>query len=192
MELLALDGRISVITFHSLEDRLTKQLFKEASTVDVPKGLPFIPEDMKPTFELVSRKPILPSQEELAANNRAHSAKLRVAKKSGNKLMTNEKELRQSQMPSKRIRTFSRIEKAFYATIIITAITMAVSIIYLQSRKLQLQQDITSLNSQISDQKIELNNAKQEVNELSRRDRIVDIAGKAGLSNRNENIKKVE
>lgn len=81
MELLALDGRISVITFHSLEDRLTKQLFKEASTVDVPKGLPFIPEDMKPTFELVSRKPILPSQEELAANNRAHSAKLRVAKK---------------------------------------------------------------------------------------------------------------
>ncbi|SUN50562.1 S-adenosyl-methyltransferase MraW [Streptococcus dysgalactiae subsp. dysgalactiae] len=81
MELLALDGRISVITFHSLEDRLTKQLFKEVSTVDVPKGLPFIPEDMKPTFELVSRKPILPSQEELAANNRAHSAKLRVAKK---------------------------------------------------------------------------------------------------------------
>lgn len=84
------------------------------------------------------------------------------------------------------------MRKLFYATIIITAITMAVSIIYLQSRKLQLQQDITSLNSQISDQKIELNNAKQEVNELSRRDRIVDIAGKAGLSNRNENIKKVE
>ncbi|WP_019788945.1 16S rRNA (cytosine(1402)-N(4))-methyltransferase RsmH, partial [Streptococcus sobrinus] len=45
LELLALDGRISVITFHSLEDRLTKQLFKEASTVDVPKGLPFIPEE---------------------------------------------------------------------------------------------------------------------------------------------------
>ena len=40
MDLLALDGRISVITFHSLEDRLTKQLFKEASTVEVPKGLP--------------------------------------------------------------------------------------------------------------------------------------------------------
>mgnify|MGYP002227720073 CR=1 FL=1 len=38
MDLLALDGRISVITFHSLEDRLTKQLFKEASTVEVPKG----------------------------------------------------------------------------------------------------------------------------------------------------------
>lgn len=81
IELLALDGRISVITFHSLEDRLTKQLFKEASTVDVPKGLPFIPDDLKAPLELVTRKPILPSAEELENNNRAHSAKLRVAKK---------------------------------------------------------------------------------------------------------------
>ena len=81
IELLALDGRISVITFHSLEDRLTKQLFKEASTVEVPKGLPFIPDNLKPKMELVSRKPILPSKEELEANNRSHSAKLRVARK---------------------------------------------------------------------------------------------------------------
>ena len=81
IELLALDGRISVITFHSLEDRLTKQLFKEASTVEVPKGLPFIPDDLKPKMELVSRKPILPSKEELEANNRSHSAKLRAARK---------------------------------------------------------------------------------------------------------------
>ena len=81
IELLALDGRISVITFHSLEDRLTKQLFKEASTVEVPKSLPFIPDDLKPKMELVSRKPILPSKEELEANNRSHSAKLRVARK---------------------------------------------------------------------------------------------------------------
>ena len=81
MDMLALNGRISVITFHSLEDRLTKQLFKEASTVEVPKGLPFIPDDLKPKMELVSRKPILPSKEELEANNRSHSAKLRVARK---------------------------------------------------------------------------------------------------------------
>ena len=81
MDMLALNGRISVITFHSLEDRLTKQLFKEASTVEVPKGLPFIPDELKPKMELVSRKPILPSKEELEANNRSHSAKLRVARK---------------------------------------------------------------------------------------------------------------
>ena len=81
MDLLALDGRISVITFHSLEDRLTKQLFKEASTAEVPKGLPFIPDDLKPKMELINRKPILPSEEELEENNRSHSAKLRVARK---------------------------------------------------------------------------------------------------------------
>ena len=81
MEMLALGGRISVITFHSLEDRLTKQLFKEASTVEIPKGLPFIPDELKPKMELVSRKPILPSKAELEANNRSHSAKLRVARK---------------------------------------------------------------------------------------------------------------
>lgn len=81
MTLLSLNACISVITFHSLEDRLVKQLFKEASTVEVPKGLPFIPEEMKPKMELVNRKPILPSQSELSFNNRAHSAKLRVAKK---------------------------------------------------------------------------------------------------------------
>lgn len=81
IDLLAIGGRISVITFHSLEDRLTKQLFKEASTVEVPKGLPFIPDDLKPKMELVYRKPILPSKEEFEANNRSHSAKLRVARK---------------------------------------------------------------------------------------------------------------
>ena len=81
IDLLAVDGRISVITFHSLEDRLTKQLFKEASTVEVPKGLPFIPDDMQPKLSLVNRKPILPSKEELEVNNRSHSAKLRVARK---------------------------------------------------------------------------------------------------------------
>ena len=81
MDLLAIGGRISVITFHSLEDRLTKQLFKEASTVEVPKGLPFIPDELKPKMELDNRKPILPSQEELEENNRSHSAKLRVAQK---------------------------------------------------------------------------------------------------------------
>lgn len=81
MDLLTIGGRISVITFHSLEDRLTKQLFKEASTVEVPKGLPFIPDELKPKMELVNRKPILPSQEELEENNRSHSAKLRVAQK---------------------------------------------------------------------------------------------------------------
>lgn len=81
ISLLALDGRISVITFHSLEDRLTKYLFKEASIAEVPKGLPFIPEHLQPKLALVNKKPILPKQAELEKNHRSHSAKLRVARK---------------------------------------------------------------------------------------------------------------
>lgn len=81
IHMLKKDGRISVITFHSLEDKLTKSLFKEYATVDVPRGLPMIPEALQPLLTVVNRKPILATSEELAHNNRAHSAKLRVAQK---------------------------------------------------------------------------------------------------------------
>lgn len=79
LELVNVGGRISVITFQSLEDRLVKSLFKEKSEIqDVPRGLPIIPEAYQPKFRLISRKPILPSEEELNNNHRAHSAKLRI------------------------------------------------------------------------------------------------------------------
>ena len=81
-DLLALDGRISVITFQSLEDRLVKTMFKERATLpELPPGLPVIPAEMRPDFEIVTKKPILPSQAELEANHRAHSAKLRAIKR---------------------------------------------------------------------------------------------------------------
>ncbi|RBW70395.1 16S rRNA (cytosine(1402)-N(4))-methyltransferase [Bacillus taeanensis] len=75
-------GRIAVITFHSLEDRICKQVFKKESTgPELPPGLPVIPDEYKPILKLVTRKPILPSDEELEGNRRARSAKLRVAEK---------------------------------------------------------------------------------------------------------------
>lgn len=75
-------GRISVITFHSLEDRICKATFKKHSKgPDLPPGLPIIPEEYKPVLKLINRKPILPSDEELGENNRSRSAKLRVAEK---------------------------------------------------------------------------------------------------------------
>lgn len=78
-ELLAPTGRIAVITFQSLEDRLVKTMFKEQTTpTDVPRDLPVIPASAQPDFRLVTRKPIEPSETELSANRRAHSAKLRV------------------------------------------------------------------------------------------------------------------
>ncbi|MGD6964949.1 16S rRNA (cytosine(1402)-N(4))-methyltransferase RsmH [Rossellomorea vietnamensis] len=82
IEILKPGGRISVITFHSLEDRICKTIFKEkAAGPDLPPGLPIIPDEYKPELKLVTRKPILPSDEELENNNRARSAKLRVAEK---------------------------------------------------------------------------------------------------------------
>lgn len=82
MSILNPGGRISVITFHSLEDRICKVAFKKASdTPDLPPGLPIIPKEYQPEMKLITRKPIGPSEEELQENNRARSAKLRIAER---------------------------------------------------------------------------------------------------------------
>lgn len=79
VDLLAVHGRVSVITFQSLEDRLVKTIFKEHSDLpELPPGLPVIPDELQPNYRLVSRKPIVPSDAEVAANRRARSAKLRA------------------------------------------------------------------------------------------------------------------
>ncbi|MCP3031097.1 16S rRNA (cytosine(1402)-N(4))-methyltransferase RsmH [Halobacillus sp. A1] len=79
---VAVDGRIAVITFHSLEDRLCKQAFKKWSTnPPLPKNIPMIPEDKQPPFKMVTRKPIVAEEEELEDNRRSRSAKLRVVEK---------------------------------------------------------------------------------------------------------------
>lgn len=82
LDMLEVHGRISVITFQSLEDRLVKGIFKEKTTIqDLPHDLPVIPEAMQPKFKMVQRKPILPSTDELNQNHRSHSAKLRIIEK---------------------------------------------------------------------------------------------------------------
>lgn len=82
IELLAIHGRISVITFHSLEDRLVKNMFKEYSQVkELPPGLPVIPDEYQPMLTVINRKPITASELELEENNRSRSAKLRIVEK---------------------------------------------------------------------------------------------------------------
>ena len=79
IKLLKKGGRLSVITFHSLEDRIVKNIFRKYSEVDpVVKGMIDIPEEYKPLIKIINKKPILPSKRELEENSRSASAKLRV------------------------------------------------------------------------------------------------------------------
>ena len=77
LDLIDVGGRICVITFHSLEDRICKEIFKEVSSVPQElKRMPIIPENLMPKYKLVAN--ITPSKKELENNNRSRSARLRV------------------------------------------------------------------------------------------------------------------
>ena len=80
LNLLSINGRICVITFHSLEDKICKNIFNEVTKIDdTLKKLPVIPDEYLPNYKVV--KVLEPSKEELEKNNRARSAKLRVIEK---------------------------------------------------------------------------------------------------------------
>ena len=80
LDILSPKGRVVVISFHSLEDRITKHTFRDYSTVDHPKELVTMPEKTADYF-LVNKKIVIPSDNEIASNHRAHSAKLRAIEK---------------------------------------------------------------------------------------------------------------
>lgn len=78
LKLLKVGGRMAVISFHSLEDRLVKQIFKQVSSFpELPANLPIMNQGQA-EFRLVNRKPIIADESELADNNRSRSAKLRI------------------------------------------------------------------------------------------------------------------
>jgi 16S rRNA (cytosine1402-N4)-methyltransferase len=84
LPLLAPGGRIAVITFHSLEDRICKQTFtKWAQGCICPSDFPQCACGQQPDVKVITKKPIEPSEAELVANPRARSAKLRIAEKRG-------------------------------------------------------------------------------------------------------------
>ena len=82
IDALAPNGRLVILTFHSLEDRAVKQAMKQAEKgCTCPPELPVCVCGKKPLIEIITKKPLLPSPEELAENPRSHSAKLRIARK---------------------------------------------------------------------------------------------------------------
>ncbi len=80
VDMLNPGGRLSIITFHSLEDRMVKHFYKSQSESKTPKGLPVMVEDLT-KLKIITKKPIYPTEEELSLNSRSRSAKLRVAEK---------------------------------------------------------------------------------------------------------------
>lgn len=82
MKMLKSGGRMAIITFHSLEDRIVKNYFRDLTVECIcPKEIPICMCNHKATVKLITRKPIEPSKDELDINNRAHSSKLRVCEK---------------------------------------------------------------------------------------------------------------
>jgi len=82
LDLLNVGGRVVVITFHSLEDKIVKKYFKKMSEVEEKlKGLPNIDDHLLPDYKLVNRKPIIPTEKEINVNPRSRSAKMRVIEK---------------------------------------------------------------------------------------------------------------
>ena len=79
VEILKVGGRLAIITFHSLEDRIVKNKFKDLATAcKCPKDIPICVCGGVKKFEIITKKPIIPVDDELKNNNRAHSSKLRI------------------------------------------------------------------------------------------------------------------
>ena len=82
LSMLNIGGRVSVITFQSLEDKIAKYTFNEITSMpEIPKNIAVIPDNMQPRFKKVTRKPITATEAELQDNYRSHSAKLRVVER---------------------------------------------------------------------------------------------------------------
>ena len=81
VQVLQIGGRIAVITFHSIEDRLVKNFFRWGSFEEAVDENPFETVEKKSGFKIITRKPIVPSAEEMKGNSRSRSAKLRIAEK---------------------------------------------------------------------------------------------------------------
>lgn len=78
---LRVGGQLAVLSYHSLEDRLVKRLFAAGARDQAPRGIPVVPEHLKPQLELVTKGAERPTEEEVQSNPRAASARLRIAKR---------------------------------------------------------------------------------------------------------------
>ena len=102
--------------------------------------------------------------------------------------MPAKEERTRAQILQDHFRRFSRVEKAFYGSIVLTG---AISIVFMQTRILQVQNQLTDLNTELETKKTELADVRQEVNELTRYDRLSKLASSQGMKLQKENRKTV-
>lgn len=93
---------------------------------------------------------------------------------------------------SDRIKTFSRVERAFYGSIVLSGLLLAIGVVFMQTRLLQVQSEMAQINQEINAKQVEIDDAEQAVNDLVREARLMEIADKQGLTFNNDNIGVVE
>jgi len=186
IDLLNPGGRICVITFHSLEDRIVKQIFKKESEIDdLVKGLPEIPEKYLPKLKLINKKPILPSESEINENSRSKSAKLRIVERIWCDMANKQ---------IKKQRKFLRLlrgERAIYFTLALIALAIPVCNVYTKAILSESNIALEEKKSEIRKQEDINDSLKMEISELASLDTIQDVATEYGLTYQNENIKVV-
>ncbi|HFH9837587.1 TPA: cell division protein FtsL [Streptococcus suis] len=89
---------------------------------------------------------------------------------------------------SDRIKTFSRVERAFYGSIVLSGLLLAIGVVFMQTRLLQVQSEMAQINQEINAKQVEIDDAEQAINDLVREARLMEIADKQGLTFNNDNI----
>lgn len=182
IKLLNINGRICVITFHSLEDRIVKEIFNKYTKVNQElNNLPFIPEEYLPNYKLINTKVIIPSNKELTENNRSRSAKLRVIERVKWYIMTKTKR-----------KYFSKLERFLLRFYIFLVIVLVVGIIFGQTTLSKVNFEVEKLKEQVNKKENNNQSLNMIINEMVSLENVFNVASNMGLAYNNDNIKTIK
>ena len=182
IKLLNINGRICVITFHSLEDRIVKEIFNKYTKVNQElNNLPFIPEEYLPNYKLINTKVITPSDKELTENNRSRSAKLRVIERIKWYIMTKTK-----------IKYFSKLERFLLRFYIFLVIVLVIGIIFGQTTLSKVNFEVEKLKEQVNKKENNNQSLTMIINEMVSLENVFNVASNMGLAYNNDNIKTIK
>ena len=182
IKLLNINGRICVITFHSLEDRIVKEIFNKYTKVNQElNNLPFIPEEYLPNYKLINTKVITPSNKELTENNRSRSAKLRVIERIKWYIMTKTK-----------IKYFSKLEIFLLRFYIFLVIVLVIGIIFGQTTLSKVNFEVEKLKEQVNKKENNNQSLTMIINEMVSLENVFNVASNMGLAYNNDNIKTIK